>query len=57
MSNRKNKKLQKQLSIRFDFSIYEELKKVAEREGRSIGGQARIYITKGLDSERSQEQA
>lgn len=55
MSNRKNKKLQRQLSIRFDFSLYEKLKRVAEKEGRSIGGQARIYISKGLESERSQE--
>lgn len=40
------------LSIRFDLPIYEQLKELAEKEGRSIGGQARIFIAQGLDEDR-----
>lgn len=40
------------LSIRFDISIYEQLKSLAEKEGRSLGGQARIFIAQGLDENR-----
>ena len=42
------------LSIRFDLPIYEQLKELAEKEGRSIGGQARIFIAQGLNEDRQE---
>ncbi|UNM95525.1 hypothetical protein MMG00_09860 [Ignatzschineria rhizosphaerae] len=50
--HKQKKNEQKTLSIRFDLSIYEQLKELAEKEGRSIGGQARIFIAQGLDEDR-----
>ena len=42
------------LSIRFESSIYEKLKKSAKQEGRSISGQARIFIAQGLNEDRQE---
>lgn len=49
---KQKKRKQMTLSIRFDISIYEQLKELAEKEGRSLGGQARLFIAQGLNESR-----
>ncbi len=36
------------LTIRFDAPTYKQLKKLAKEEGRSLGGQARFFVERGL---------